>query len=245
MERMLKLKTSLKNQTGNTLFAYFTMNQNKLILTLILFLRFFKTYLNKTYNEDIVKKREDEGLLCRNESKVPEEINHVLRDCIGLNNNETVKALYNKLSDKYRTKRWFAMVYNDMVGNSYHNIDDIFPHSFHESGKNAFAYSYEANHQNISSDDWDFLMRYAEDAGDIIDYKNAASSWNFLNNGTGQRLHLAVITTSYVVSEPQAYWGQDDSVQPYLKPYYDHYKYFQVVGLPNSTSTNYVFNSNK
>ena len=200
--------------------------------------------MNKTYNEDIVKKREYEGLLCRNESKVPEEINQVLQDSKNLNNSETVKALYSKLSDKYRTKRWFAMVYKDMGGNSYHKIDDIFPNSFHESGKNAFAYSFEANHPNISSDDWDFLMRYANDEKSIT-WKDAANSWNFLNNGTGQMLHLAVITT-YYASDPQAYWGQDDLVQLfYLKPYYASYKYFQVVGLPNSTSTNYIVNHNE
>jgi len=191
---------------------------------------------------DIVKKREYEGLLCRNESKVPQEIQQVLQESKALNNSETVKALYYKLSDKYRTKRWFSVVYKDMVGNNNHNIEDIFPNSFHESGKNAFAYSFEANHPNISSGDWDFLMKYANDERNI-NYKDAASSWNFLNNGTGQRLHLAVITTYNVVSDPQAYWGQDDLVQPfYLKPYYENYKYFKVVGLPNSTSTSYVVN---
>ena len=199
--------------------------------------------MNKTYNEDIVSKKEYECLLCRNESKVPEEIQKVRHDSQALNNSETVRARYNKLSDKYRTKRWFAdMVYKNMVGNSNHNIDDVFPNSFHKSGKNAFAYSFEANHPNISSDDWDFLMKYANDEKSI-NWKDAVSSWNFLNNETGQRLHLAVITTYNVVSDPQAYWGQDDIDQPfYMKPYYEHYKYFQVVGLP---AANYVVNYNE
>lgn len=200
--------------------------------------------MNKTYNEDIVKKNESEILLCRNESKVAQEINQVLHDSLNMNNSETVKALYTKLSDKYRTKRWFTIVYKNVDGFSNHFIDDIFPNSFHQWGKNAFVYSVEADHLNISSTDVKFLDQQLNDAAN---YWDAEMKWNALNNGTDSRLHLGVIKTYRTDSEPHAYWGKGDANKAeekfYFDPYYENGTYFTVIALPNSTM-NYAVSYN-
>jgi len=102
---------------------------------------FFRSYLNSTYNTRMPEKRESEFELCRDESDVPKEINQVLKDCQGLSNSETVTKLSEMLSDKYRTKKWFTAVYNDISGNNNHYFNAVMPSSLNQWGKNAIVYS--------------------------------------------------------------------------------------------------------
>ena len=65
-----------------------------------------------------------------------QDMRHVLEDSKLLTNIGTADALFEFLTNKYPTKNWFALVYNDVTGYDYHTIN--FPiFTFRLEGKNA------------------------------------------------------------------------------------------------------------
>ena len=160
--------------------------------------KFFRSNLEEFYSWKIPEKRAKERELCRNESKVPTEISNVLHDCQSLSNEQTVGKLHEKLSDKYRTKKWFAAVYNDIVGYDKHCFDDSMPSSLHQWGKNAIVYSVAGN-LTINQADKDYLTQH-------LNYGTGANiTHNALYYGTRGRVNLAVIQLGNGL---QAKWNQ-------------------------------------
>lgn len=204
---------------------------------------FYRSYLDMAYSIEVPVKRSLECELCRDESNVPNEINQVLHDCQSLSNEETLVQLHFKLSDKYRTKKWFAVVYNDIGGYENHCFNDDMPSSLHQWGKNAFVYSV-AGDPTILQSDKDYLNQHLNDKycfskANADDYSsrcldsnaNAESAYNSLNAGTGGRLIMAVI------KRYNGLWGQWDNS---LDTYFENGQFYTVIALPPSAQLYHI-----
>jgi len=181
---------------------------------------FFRSYLNSTYNTKMPEKRESEFELCRDESDVPKEINQVLKDCQGLKNPETATKLSEMLGDKYRTKKWFTAVYNDISGNNNHYFNSAMPSSLNQWGKNAIVYSI-AGEPSITPTERDYLHQHIDDNN-----SNAQTAYNDLYRGTGYKLILAVIKRGSGLATKIS--------NGYVDNFYEDGQFWTVIGLPLS-----------
>lgn len=69
----------------------------------------------------------------------------LMRDNSEKNNEETANLIFNFLTDKYSSRAWFVMVYNDISGSEKHTISGNLHSTSSAGGKNAVAYSVNKN----------------------------------------------------------------------------------------------------
>ena len=98
----------------------------------------FTKYLNESglaLEKELVKVQET----CNDESRLPEEIERILRESTKLSKEETAKKLWSHLTQKYETKLWFVVVYDEIYGLDNHCLNFRF---YRVAGKTAAVVSW-------------------------------------------------------------------------------------------------------
>lgn len=75
------------------------------------------------------------------ENLVEGEVRDLLVRHENLNHEDMAKTIFDFLSEKYDTKEWFIMVYNEILGFKRHKLDGYFHVLFRERGRNTAVYS--------------------------------------------------------------------------------------------------------
>lgn len=74
-----------------------------------------------------------------------EEMKGIMRDNSEKSNEKTANLILNSLTDKYSSRAWFVMVYNEISGSGKHSISRNMHSTLGAGGKNAVAYSVNKN----------------------------------------------------------------------------------------------------
>ena len=111
----------------------------------------FRSNFEKYYKQ-IEARVNREALGCRSESNVPEDMRNIMKNNGNLNNEEMGDEIYKFLTEKYTTRKWLVMVYDEVSGFENHCLHNKFHTVFRESGRNAAAHSSDLNAENLLDD---------------------------------------------------------------------------------------------
>ena len=109
---------------------------------------------------------------CEREDNVEAEMTNIMQQNSGQGNDEVLQILFQFLTDRYDTKKWFVIVYNALSGFQNHCVSGYFHYVFRQGNKNAVATSFPAGQEyRFEQYQWDFLNTFPCD-----NYNNAETA---------------------------------------------------------------------